>query len=181
MRAWGSWLGFFRETDPTASPPVPAGFLFWPEEISVIASFTSDDELAAIARGVMDLSLPKSAWTHRAHFAAALWLLTERPDLDLPRVMPGLIRAYNVATGVANSDSGGYHETITQASLRAARSFLASQRGIPLHAVCNALTASALGRPDWMLVHWTTSRLFSVAARRNWVDPDLVPLPYPAF
>jgi hypothetical protein len=37
---------------------------------------------------------------HAAHFAAALWLLTRHPELDLPRELPGIIRAYNEATGV---------------------------------------------------------------------------------
>ncbi len=42
-----------------------------------------------------------------------------RPDRDPARDMPCLIRAYNEATGGVNSDISGYHETITQASLRA--------------------------------------------------------------
>src|SRR5258707_130291 len=86
-------------------------------------AFNSDDEIAAIGVGLLDLSLPKPRWTHAAHFAAALWLISCRQDLDASRDMPGFIRAYNEATGVANTDTEGYHETITQASLRAARSF----------------------------------------------------------
>ena len=140
--------------------------------------FTTDDELAAIAHGVMDLSLPKPRWTHRAHFAAALWLLARRPDIDPPRVMPGLIRAYNESTGVANTDTTGYHETITQASLRAAASFLAAHREEPLFAVCNALMDGAFGKSDWPLAYWTKARLFSVEARRIWVEPDIRPLPF---
>jgi hypothetical protein len=140
--------------------------------------FIADDELAAIAHSVMDLTLPKPCWTHRAHFAAALWLLAHRPDINLPRVMPGLIRAYNEATGVANTDTGGYHETITLASLRAAESFLAERREEPLFAVCNALMESAYGKPDWPLAYWTKERLFSVEARRIWVEPDIRSLPF---
>lgn len=140
--------------------------------------FTSDDDLAAIAHGVMNLSLPKPRWTHQAHFACALWLIAKRPDLDLPRAMPGLIRAYNEATGVANTDASGYHETITQASLRAAGSFLRARPGEPLHVVLDALMESPLGRSDWLLAHWTKARLFSVEARRAWVEPDLSPLPF---
>jgi hypothetical protein len=142
------------------------------------ADFTSDDEVAAIAHGVMDLTLPKPQWTHRAHFAAALWLMSTRPELELPWVMPRLIRAYNEATGVANTDTGGYHETITQASLRAARAFLAENPALELFAVANALMASPLGRSDWLLVYWTKPVLFSVEARRRWVEPDLKPLPF---
>jgi len=142
------------------------------------AEFTADADLAAIAHGVMDLSLPKAQWTHRAHFATALWLMTTRPELELPWVMPRLIRAYNEATGVANTDTGGYHETITQASLRAARAFLAEYSALELYAVANALMASPLGRSDWLLAYWTKPVLFSVEARRRWVEPDLKPLPF---
>jgi hypothetical protein len=88
--------------------------------------FTCNDEIAAIGRGVLDLSLPKPRWTHAAHFATALWF---RQDLDASRAMPRLIRAYNEATGVANTDTEGYHETITQASLRAARYCFRSKPG----------------------------------------------------
>jgi hypothetical protein len=140
--------------------------------------FTSDAEITAIGLGVLDLSLPKPRWTHAAHFAAALWLISRRQDLDASQVMPGIIRAYNEATGVANTDTDGYHETITQASLRAARSFLLQDPARSLFATCNALMASPLGRSDWLLAYWTRARLFSVEARRNWVEPDLKPLPF---
>jgi hypothetical protein len=140
--------------------------------------FNSDDEIAAIGRGMLDLSLPKPQWTHAAHFAAALWLLARRPDLNGFRDMPGFIRAYNEATGVANTDTSGYHETITQASLRAARSFLNQDPQRSLFATCNALMASPLGKSDWLLEYWTRARLFSAEARRRWVDPDLKPLPF---
>jgi hypothetical protein len=141
-------------------------------------SFASDEEIAAIGRGVLDLSLPKSRWTHEAHFAAALWLMSCRKDLDASRDMPGFIRAYNVATGVANSDTEGYHETITQASLRAALNFSTQDPQRSLFATCNALMASSFGRSDWLLQYWTRERLFSTEARRGWVDPDVKPLPF---
>jgi hypothetical protein len=148
------------------------------EELNMTSPFISDDELAAIAHGVINLTLPKPDWTHRAHFATALWLIARRPDLDVPRAMPGLIRAYNEATGVANTDTGGYHETITQASLRAASSFLGAHPGQPLFAVCNALIESPFGKSDWLLGYWTKVRLFSVEARCVWVEPDVEALPF---
>jgi hypothetical protein len=140
--------------------------------------FTTDAEIAAIGRGVIELSLPKPRWTHAAHFATALWLISSRQELDASRTMPGFIRAYNEATGVANTDTDGYHETITQASLRAARAFLLQNAGQRLFETCNALMASPLGRSDWLLVYWSRTLLFSVEARRGWVEPDLKPLPF---
>ena len=138
----------------------------------------SDADIDRIGRGVRDLTLPKPEWTHHAHFAAALWLLT-RPEHDAFRDMPGLIRAYNEATGVPNTDTDGYHETITLASLRAARAWLADRPGAPLSEALDGLLASPMGRSGWLLEHWTKDRLFSVEARRSWVEPDLRPLPFP--
>ena len=117
--------------------------------------FVRDEEIAAIGRGLVARNLPKADWTHAAHFAAALWLLVYCPEIDAGQAMPGMIRAYNEATGVANTDSSGYHETITQASLRAARAFLAKRTHLPLYAVCNELMASPLGRSDGC---WPTGR-----------------------
>jgi hypothetical protein len=140
--------------------------------------FSSDDDIAAIGSGFIARSLPKADWTHAGHFAATLWILAHRPDLDPPRDMPGLIRAYNEATGVANTDSGGYHHTITLASIRAARGFAAGRPADSLFETCNELMASPLGHPDWLLAYWSRARLFSTAARRRWAEPDIAALPF---
>jgi hypothetical protein len=138
--------------------------------------FTEAD-IDRIGRGVEALTLPKPEWTHAAHFAAAVWILS-RPDRNAERELAGLIRAYNAATGVPNTDTGGYHETITRASLRAARAWLAAHAHLPRAEALDRLLASRLGRSDWLFAHWSRARLFSVEARRGWVEPDLAPLPF---
>jgi hypothetical protein len=141
--------------------------------------FTDDAEIERIGEGLLACSLPKAEWTHAAHFAATLWLMRHRPDLDLPRAMPGLIRAYNESVGGVNSDTSGYHETITQASLRAARGvFLAYPAEMPVYRIVNALMKTNFANPNWLLEYWTRDRLMSVAARREWHEPDVKPLPF---
>jgi hypothetical protein len=140
--------------------------------------FVSDDEVMAIGCGLVMRTLPKSKWTHSAHFAAALWMLRCHPEIDVGREMPELIRAYNEATGVENTDSSGYHETITQASLRAARDFRTNNAHLSLHETCNELMSSPLGSSDWLLAYWTRQRLFSAEARKAWIAPDIQPLPF---
>ena len=115
---------------------------------------------------------------HAAHFATTLWLMRHAPERDLPRTMPGLIRAYNESVGGVNSDTAGYHETITQASIRAARAFVAARPDEPLHESVDALMAGALGNPEWLLLYWSHARLFAVDARLGWVEPDLQSLPF---
>jgi hypothetical protein len=140
--------------------------------------FTSDEAIIAIGHGLVTRTLPKSEWTHAAHFAATLWVLEHHPEWDATRTMPQLIRAYNEATGTSNTDTSGYHETITQASIRAARAFRAERSALRLYEVCNALMASALGKSDWILTYWSRERLFSGEARREWVEPDLLGLKF---
>jgi hypothetical protein len=98
--------------------------------------------------------------------------------MDAIRDMPGMIRAYNEATGVANTDTSGYHETITLVSLRAAKHWLANRIDMSLHDSLNALLASEYGRSDWLLTYWSKPVLFSVEARRRWIEPDLKDLPF---
>ena len=139
--------------------------------------FHSDAEIERIGRGLLERTLPKSEWTHAAHFAAAFWML-RRAEPPPKHEMPRLIRAYNEATGVANTDTSGYHETITLGSLRAAAAWLESRPGRPLYGVLNDLLVSEFGRSDWVLRYWSRPVLFSAAARRAWVEPDLKPLPF---
>lgn len=142
-------------------------------------SLTTDPDIERLALAMVGCTLPKAEWTHEGHFAAALWLLRHRPDLAAPDAMRGLIMRYNESTDTANTDDAGYHHSITVASLRAAAWHLARQApDAPLHGVLAALMASAQGRSDWLLAHWRRETLFSVAARREWVAPDLAALPF---
>ncbi|MEW5686411.1 MAG: hypothetical protein AB1942_15955 [Pseudomonadota bacterium] len=144
---------------------------------SITATRLTDSDIARIGRGMEARTLPKAEWTHAGHFAAALWLLT-RPGRDAFAEMPALIRAYNVAVGGENTDTAGYHETITQASLRGARAHLEASPAAGLSTVLADLLAGDLGRSDWPLSYWSKARLFSVEARKAWVEPDLQPLPF---
>jgi hypothetical protein len=140
--------------------------------------YTADAEIVAIGEGLLARTLPKPAWTHAAHFAATLWLLRCRPDLP-PRVhMPGIIRAYNEATGVANTATAGYHETITQASLAAAAAHAQHHPHAELYRLTNALLAGPCGDKNWLLAYWSASLLFTPDCRAQWIAPDLAPFPF---
>jgi len=143
------------------------------------AVFASEAEIIRIGEGLFAKTLPRTDWTHAAHFAAALWLMRYRPELNAAQTLPGLIRAYNESVGRVNDDSGGYHETITLASLRAARGVLdAFPPDVPVYRIVNALMASNFANPNWLLEYWSRERLMSVEARRTWVEPDLKTLPF---
>lgn len=139
--------------------------------------FPSDAAIERIGEGLLDRSLPRADWTHEAHLAATLYLLSRRPDVDLAVRLPDIIRSYNEAVGGVNSDTEGYHETITRTYLASVRAFLAGANGEPLVDSVNTLLLSPIGRRDWPLRFYSRERLFSVEARRRFVAPDLAPLP----
>ena len=143
------------------------------------AVFASEAEIIRIGEGLFAKTLPRTDWTHAAHFAAALWLMRYRPELDAAQTLPGLIRAYNESVGRVNDETGGYDETITLASLRAARGILdAYPPDMPIYRIVNALMATNLADPNWLLEYWSRERLMSVEARRTWLEPDRKSLPF---
>ena len=122
-------------------------------------------------------TLPKPEWTHEAHLSTCAWLILERPDILPERDLPGLIRSYNESVGGVNSDTEGYHETITQVFIRTLRLGLGRSGGqdLSLYARVNAVLLSPIGRRDWPLRFYSRELLFSKAARLGWVEPDLAP------
>jgi hypothetical protein len=140
--------------------------------------FHADAEIEHIGEGLIARTLPRPEWTHEAHLAATTYLLLKRPDIDVDKELPGLIRAYNESVGGVNSDTEGYHETITCLFLHGVRLFLGEANPKePLHELVNELLLSPMGRRDWPLRFYSPARLFSVEARRNFVTPDLAALP----
>jgi hypothetical protein len=140
--------------------------------------FADDAAVRRIGEGLLACALERADWTHEAHLAATLWLLVERPDILPERDLPALIRRFNESVGGVNSDSEGYHETITQAYVRAVRGLLArTDPALPRVEKVNALLQAPEGRRDWPLRFYSRERLFSVEARRAWAEPDLAPLP----
>ena len=139
--------------------------------------FERDSDICAIGTGLLACTLPREAWTHEAHLGACLWLLTERPDIDVDTEIAGIIRRFNESVGGVNDDRQGYHDSITRAYVAGVRWFLSETVETELAARVNAMLLSDVGRRDWPLRFYSRDRLFSVEARRGFVEPDLAPLP----
>ncbi|MDO9487631.1 MAG: hypothetical protein Q7J32_04590 [Sphingomonadaceae bacterium] len=138
--------------------------------------FADDAAVRRVGIGLLDRTLPRADWTHEAHLAACLWLHRERSDINLAAEIPTIIAGYNLSVGGRNSDTEGYHETITQAYVVLVAGFLADHdRGEPLVGLVNSLLRSPLGHRDALLVHYSRERLFSIEARKGWIEPDLAP------
>lgn len=131
-----------------------------------------DSETRRVHQTFCDRTLPKIEWTHEAHLRVCLATLSTMATDDAVVFLRHGISAYNAATGVENTPTSGYHETLTVYYTRT----IADLRATTIEQVLvspRVSTASPLS-------HWSRSVLFSAAARARWVEPDLVDLPVAA-
>lgn len=143
-----------------------------------VRHFLSDDAVAHVGEGLIACTLPREEWTHEAHLAATSYLILRHPEIDLDCELAGIISRYNESVGGRNSDTEGYHDTITRAYLHGIRLFLEeADAARPVHELVNGLLMSPMGRRDWPMRFWSKDRLMSVEARRGYVEPDLHELP----
>ena len=119
--------------------------------------------------------LPKSRWTHQAHLLAGYWYLTRHTPEQALAIMRQRIRAHNESVGTANTDSSGYHESITRLYLDGIAAHIARNIDASFGDSLQQLLHGPLADSGWPLKYYSRARLFSVAARREWLEPDLQP------
>lgn len=133
--------------------------------------------LSDLVAAFLDRTLPKAAWTHHAHLRTGLWHVLRYGEADALDRLRVAIAGYNESVGGQNTDTAGYHETVTRFYVRVIAAFVARcDRSRPVEELAEELLAEA-GDKELPLRYYSRGRLFSVAARRGWVEPDLLPLP----
>lgn len=132
-----------------------------------------------VAEAFASLALTKPEWTHQAHLRVGLWhVLHFGEDEAMERLREGITRL-NEKHGVANTESGGYHESITWFYVRTIACFVErSGRERDIDELAEELVLLLEDR-ELPLRYWSRELLFSPAARLGWVEPDLAPLPRP--
>lgn len=129
----------------------------------------SVDHLLALAdqtaTGLLDRTLPKSEWTHEGHILACVSLVRRLGAAEALAVIRAAIPPYNEATGVANTPTGGYHDTITVYYVWAIDLLLS--RG----STVAELLADPLVDRTALLAWWDRDVLMSPGARASWLPP----------
>ena len=134
-------------------------------------------ETQRIAQALIDRTLPKAEWTHHAHLRAGLWHVVQHGAPQALALMRARIRHYNESVGTPNTDSSGYHETLTCLYVHLIAAFVGrADRALPIDVLSTQLLAE-LGARELPLQHFSPERLWSVQARRVWLEPDRMPLP----
>jgi len=114
-----------------------------------------------------------SEFTHAAHLVVGLWHAAGLDEATaLTRMRAGILRL-NAAHGTPNSDTRGYHETITRAYLVLLARFAAAHADLDGAVLAQALLSSPLAQRDALFNYYSRDLLMSLAARWDWVEPDL--------
>jgi len=124
-----------------------------------------------------DRTLPKEQWTHTAHCIVAFWYCIQLPLPQAIQKIRNGIRAYNVSIGGANTDTSGYHETITLFYANTISHYLVTSGITELtdEQIADFLQQPFLAR-DYIFQFYDTALLLSREARRTWT-----PSPNPIY
>jgi len=113
--------------------------------------------------------LPKRDWTHAAHVAIAAYHVIDYRGTALERVRNGIIR-YNEATGVANTATSGYHETLTRFWLGIVAKLL-EEFGDSFEGAQHAV-AELGDKRDLFKAYYSFDVVAHFGARKIWIAPD---------
>ena len=137
----------------------------------------TEDEIDVFLQGFEECTLPKERWTHGAHLltgACYVWALGREAGLTKMR---NCVRCYNLAVGGQNTESSGYHETITVMWIRLIDGLWQEAR--PMERAKFARLAVEKFEPMRAVFrdYYGFDVVGSREARLGWVAPDLKRLP----
>lgn len=121
---------------------------------------------------------PLKDWHHRQHIKIAYLYLCQHPfDVAVQKMRAGVM-AYNAANQVPEAIDRGYHETITQAWMHLVYLTLC-EFGPSESADAFLDKHTQLLSQRALLFFYSRDRIMSAEAKRQFIAPDLAPLPLP--
>lgn len=134
--------------------------------------YSNIEEAIGLVKSFEDRTLAKPDWTHAAHLTVALFYCMRFPFGVAVNLMRDGIHWLNDAHGVENSDTSGYHETLTIFWMIIVKQFVETSPRCNFSALANELIATC-NDPKLPLEYYSRALLFSREARATHVQPDL--------
>jgi len=136
---------------------------------------STQSEFDHIIEGFRAKTLPAKEWTHEAHLIAGLWHVANFGFDEALVKMRENIKTYNEATGGQNTDSSGYHESITVFWVWLLdefwKSYLVDNQSF--EEVCNTFLKSKYCDRNAAFHFYSREKLLSREARIAFVEPDI--------
>jgi hypothetical protein len=136
----------------------------------------TEEEIDAFIAAFEDGTLPKTRWTHGAHLltgACYVHALGETAAADRMRMC---VVRYNVAVGGENTETGGYHETITVAWIKLLARLLRESGPMERVHFTRLAVKRFVQERDIFSRYYDFDVVASKEARREWVPPTLLSL-----
>lgn len=133
----------------------------------------TEQEIDEFAAAFEATTLPKERWTHGAHLltgACYVHRLGEAAAIDKMRLC---VSRYNEAVGGKNTETSGYHETITIAWIKVLAGLLHESAPIDRATFAALAVKRFAGDKDYLRRYYDFDLLGSVEARGTWVIPTL--------
>jgi hypothetical protein len=128
-----------------------------------------DEFIAAFEAG----TLPKARWTHGAHLLTGACYVHALGEVQATDKMRLCVRRYNEAVGGKNTETSGYHETITVAWIKLLAGLL-REAGPMDRASFAALAVHRFeGDRNIFRKYYDFDLVASVEARKTWMPPTL--------
>ena len=136
----------------------------------------TEEEIDRLVASFESHELPLKEWNHAAHLTVATAYSLADPDGALDKIRPA-IQGFNISKGVPQTDTGGYHESITVFFMHMVKHVI--DTAPPGLARCQlvARVVERLGDRRAMLEYYSRELAMSKEARYGWVEPDIKPLP----
>ena len=119
-------------------------------------------------------TLPKSEWTHDAHIVVAFWYNWNYNFNEALQLVKDNIISYNNEVGTKNSDTSGYHESLTKFWMILAKNHLLMNEFESLEGAISSFLKNISSARDTALLYYSKEVLFSKKARKKWVNGDLM-------
>jgi hypothetical protein len=136
----------------------------------------SESEIDAFLEAFEGCTLPKERWTHGAHLlTGACYVHRFGRDAALER-MRVCVRRYNESVGGKNTETSGYHETITAMWIRLLDGFRRELGAMERAEFARLAVERFVGEKEVFKRYYDFDVVGSAEARREWVAPNLMAL-----
>jgi hypothetical protein len=133
----------------------------------------TQDRLEALLAAFLDRTLPAEQWTHHAHLLVGTMLARRMPQAELLPFLRKAISGYNVASGGQNTDSAGYHESITAFYAAVLGAYARRTAHLPMAEAARRLLESPLEDRKVVLRAYRPETLKTVTARLSYAAPNV--------
>jgi hypothetical protein len=133
----------------------------------------TEEEIDAFVAAFEDCSLPKERWTHGAHLLTGACYVHGLGQAAAIEKMRACVKRYNEAVGGKNTETSGYHETITIAWIKLLDGLRREAGEVGRAEFARLAVERFAGDKEVFRRYYDFDLVGSVEARRSWVEPTL--------